>query len=59
MKLQHKLLTVAAACLLTGAAFAQAPKSEVGVDFSMINVHPNKAQITSFNFFNSDPTGQV
>ena len=49
--MKYLATAVAFFVLLAGAAFAQAPKSEVGVDFSMINVHPNKAQITSFNFF--------
>jgi len=40
-------------CLVTMAAVAQDeyPKFEVPVGFSMVNVHPNTAALTSFNVF--------
>ena len=49
--MKHVATAVAFLVLLAGAAFAQAPKTEIGVDFSMVNVHPSTPQVTSFNFF--------
>ena len=47
-----KVLVIAFALLLGMTAWAQdVPKVEIPLGFSMINVHPNLAPITSFNVF--------
>ncbi|MGB8768384.1 MAG: hypothetical protein WCC92_02110, partial [Candidatus Korobacteraceae bacterium] len=53
-----KVLLLASVLLLGIATWAQdTPKVEIPLGFSMINVHPNQAGITSFNLFGGG--GQV
>lgn len=53
MKNSKWLIVVAAVLLFSIGALAQDeyPKFEVPVGFSFVNVHPNTAQLTSFNVF--------